>query len=106
MEKYDHDKYRFIDDRGALAIREDAGPDEQGIAAANPHREVGEHGVTAHPFVVAIEDGATAFPLTISVEDEGAAAAGPDWEVGEHTGTADPFCGCIRRRCNSFPHQS
>ncbi|XP_022806272.1 receptor-like tyrosine-protein kinase kin-16 [Stylophora pistillata] len=103
MDKYDYDKYKFIDDRGAVAIREDAGPDEQGAASANPNREVGEHGAIAHPFVVEIDDGATAFPLTISVEDEGAAAANPDREVGEHGGTAHPFVVAIDGGATAFP---
>ncbi|XP_022808745.1 uncharacterized protein LOC111345730, partial [Stylophora pistillata] len=103
MDKYDHDKYKFIDDRGAVAIREDAKPDEQGAAAANPNREVGEHGATAHPFVVEIDDGATAFPLTISVGDEGAAAANPDREVDEHGGIAHPFVLAIDGGATPFP---
>ncbi|PFX16590.1 Hemicentin-2 [Stylophora pistillata] len=100
MDKYDQDKYKFIDDRGAVAIREDAGPDEQGAAAANPNREVGAHGATAHPFVVEIDDGATAFPLTIS---EGATAANPDREVGEHSGTAHPSVVAIDGGATAFP---
>ncbi|XP_022806282.1 uncharacterized protein LOC111343377 [Stylophora pistillata] len=103
MDKYDYDKYKFIDDRGAVAIREDAGPNEQGAASANPNCEVGEHGAIAHPFVVEIDDGATAFPLTISVEDEGAAAANLDREVGEHGGTAHPFVVAIDGGVTAFP---
>ncbi|PFX12806.1 Tyrosine kinase receptor Cad96Ca [Stylophora pistillata] len=82
MDKYDHDKYKFIDDRGAAANREDAAPDEQGAAAAKPDREVGEHGATAYPFVAATEDGARAFPLAIKVEEGGAAHSFKNDEKG------------------------
>ncbi|XP_022777433.1 uncharacterized protein LOC111318830 [Stylophora pistillata] len=103
MEKYDHDKYRFIDDRGAVENQEDAGPDEQGAAAANPNREVGEHGATAHPFVVEIDDGATAFLVPISIGDEGAAATNPDREVSEHGATAHPFMVAKDGSLTAFP---
>ncbi|CAH3155132.1 unnamed protein product, partial [Pocillopora meandrina] len=70
-DKYDQDKYNFVDDRGAVANPEDAGADELGAAAANPigevgpDRDMGEHGATAHPFVIAIDDDmdAQAYPL-------------------------------------------
>ncbi|PFX18037.1 uncharacterized protein LOC111340064 [Stylophora pistillata] len=103
MDKYDHDKYKFIDDRGADGNQEDTGPDEQRAGAANPNREVGEHGATAHPFVVEIDDGATAFPLRISVGDEGAAAANPDREVGKHGATVHPFVVAIDGSVTAFP---
>ncbi|CAH3155174.1 unnamed protein product, partial [Pocillopora meandrina] len=90
-DKYDEDKYNFVDDRGALANPEDAGPDELGVAAANPIGEVSEHGATAHPFLVAVDDDATAFPLGINVGDEGAPATDPDREVGEHGATTHSF---------------
>ncbi|CAH3162839.1 unnamed protein product [Pocillopora meandrina] len=92
-DKYDQDKYNFVDDRGAVANPEDAGPDELGAAAANPIGEVGEHGATAHPFAVAVDDDATAFLPGINVGDEGAPATDPDREVGEHGATAHPFHG-------------
>ncbi|PFX13473.1 Vascular endothelial growth factor receptor 2 [Stylophora pistillata] len=103
MDKYDHDKYRFIDDRGAFAIREDAGPDEQGAATANPNRELGEHGATAHPFVVGINHGATTLPLTISVGDKGTAAANPDQDLGEHGATAHSFGVAVDGGATGYP---
>ena len=36
------------------------------------------HGATAHPFLVAVDDDATAFRLGINVGDEGALATDPD----------------------------
>ncbi|PFX16595.1 Tyrosine kinase receptor Cad96Ca [Stylophora pistillata] len=103
MDKYDHDKYKFIDDCGAAANREDAGPDEQGAALASPNREAGEHGAIAHPFVVTIDDGATAFPLTVSVGYEGAAAANHDREFCEHRATAHPFVVATDGGATAFP---
>nr|XP_058952666.1 inactive tyrosine-protein kinase 7-like [Pocillopora verrucosa] len=102
-DKYDQDKYNFVDDRGAVANPEDAGPDELGAAAANPIGEVGEHGATAHPFLVAMDDDATAFPLGINVGDEGAPATDPDREVGEHGATAHPFVIAIDDGAQAFP---
>nr|XP_058944108.1 vascular endothelial growth factor receptor 3-like [Pocillopora verrucosa] len=102
-DKYDQDKYNFVDDRGAVANPEDAGPDELGAAAANPIGEVGEHGATAHPFLVAVDDDATAFPLGINVGDEGAPATDPDREVGEHGATAHPFVVAIDDGATAFP---
>ncbi|XP_066030682.1 tyrosine kinase receptor Cad96Ca-like [Pocillopora verrucosa] len=102
-DKYDQDKYNFVDDRGAVANPEDAGPDELAAAAANPIGEVGELGATAHPFVVAVDDDATAFPLGINVGDEGAPATDPDREVGEHGATAHPFVITIDDGAQAFP---
>ncbi|XP_027043352.1 fibroblast growth factor receptor 3-like, partial [Pocillopora damicornis] len=102
-DKYDQDKYNFVDDRGAVANPEDAGADELGAAAANPIGEVGEHGATAHPFLVAVDDDATAFPLGINVGDEGAPATDPDREVGEHGATAHPFVIAINDGAQAFP---
>ncbi|CAH3162892.1 unnamed protein product, partial [Pocillopora meandrina] len=102
-DKYDQDKYNFVDDRGAVANPEDAGPDELGAAAANPIGEVGEHGATAHPFLVAVDDDATAFPLGINAGDEGAPATDPDSEVGEHGATAHPFVIAINDGAQAFP---
>ncbi|PFX18046.1 Tyrosine kinase receptor Cad96Ca [Stylophora pistillata] len=103
MDKYNHDKYKFIDDRGAAANREEAEPDEQGAAPANSNREVGEHGAIADPFVVAINDGGTAFPLKVSVGDEGSAAANHDREVREHGATVHPFVVAIDGAATAFP---
>ncbi|XP_022807799.1 tyrosine kinase receptor Cad96Ca-like [Stylophora pistillata] len=103
MDKYDHDKYKFIDDRGAAANREDAETDEQGAAATISNREVGEHGAIADPFVVAINDGATAFPPKVSVGGEGAAAANHDHEVREQGATAHPFVVAIDGAATAFP---
>ncbi|XP_066030680.1 uncharacterized protein [Pocillopora verrucosa] len=102
-DKYDEDKYNFVDDRGAVANPEDAGADELGAAAANPIGEVGELGAMAHPFLVAMDDGATAFPFGINVEDEGAPAIGPDRDMGEHGATAHPFVIAIDDGATAFP---
>ncbi|XP_066029968.1 fibroblast growth factor receptor 3-like [Pocillopora verrucosa] len=102
-DKYDQDRYKFVDDRGAVANPEDAGLDELGAAAANPIGEVGEHGTTAHPFLVAVDADATAFPLGINVRDEGAPATDPDREVGEHGATAHPFVIAINDGAQAFP---
>ncbi|XP_066030549.1 fibroblast growth factor receptor 2-like [Pocillopora verrucosa] len=102
-DKYDQDKYNSVDDRGAVANPEDAGPDELGAAAANPIGEVSEHGATAQPFLVAVDDDATAFPLGYNVGDEGAPATDPDREVGEHGATAHPFVIAINDGAQAFP---
>ncbi|CAH3162930.1 unnamed protein product, partial [Pocillopora meandrina] len=103
-DKYDQDKYNFVDDRGAVANPEDAGPEELGAAAANPIGEVGEHGATAHPSLVAVDDDATAFPLGINAGDEGAPATDPDSEVvGKHGATAHPFVVAIDDGATAFP---
>nr|XP_058944256.1 uncharacterized protein LOC131772379 [Pocillopora verrucosa] len=101
--KYDQDKYNFVDDRGAVANPEDAGPDELGAATANLISEVGEQGATAHPFLVAVDDDATSLPLGINVEDEGAPATDPDREVAEHGATAHPFVIAINDGAQAFP---
>ena len=41
--------------------------------------------------MVAIDDGATAFPFATNLEDKGAAAANLAHEVGKHGATAHPF---------------
>ena len=64
---------------------------------------MGEHGAMAHPFLVAMDDGATAFPLGINVGDEGAPATDPDREVGEHGATAHPFVIAIDDGAQAFP---
>ncbi|CAH3169288.1 unnamed protein product [Pocillopora meandrina] len=106
-DKYDQDKYNFVDDRGAVANPEDAGADELGAAAANPignlAREVGKHGAAAHPFVVAIDDGATAFPFAINLQDKGAAAGNLAHEVGKHGAAAHPFVVAIDDGATAFP---
>ncbi|XP_066029971.1 uncharacterized protein [Pocillopora verrucosa] len=102
-DKYDQDKYNFVDDRGAVANPEDAGPDELGAATANLISEVGEQGATAHPFLVAVDDDATSLPLGINVEDEGAPATDPDREVAEHGATAHPFVVAIDDGATAFP---
>ena len=48
--------------------------EDKAAAATNLAHEVGKHGATAHPFVVGIDDGATAIPLGIKAGEEGCLA--------------------------------
>ncbi|PFX16591.1 hypothetical protein AWC38_SpisGene19125 [Stylophora pistillata] len=63
MDKYDHDKYKCIDDPGAVLNLEDARPDERGAAATNPKREGGEHSSTVNPFVT--EEDINSLPFSL-----------------------------------------
>ena len=69
MDKYDHDKYKCIDDPGAVLNLEDARPDERGAAATNPKREGGEHGATVDPFVT--EEDINSLPFSLVIDDNG-----------------------------------